>query len=195
MDAETNPDTENGYRPSQLSEPMISSTMGSNLAGVRQYNERLILQLIRRAGGMPKADIARATNLSAQTVSVIINRLIKEGLLDFVAMDIKSKPSEYRPLITADPVTERILSSIRIIMESNIDYEFRTTCVKPLVDEQIMEDIAKAINGARLLALQNFNNAQVLTPDFFENKELWSPGPAKSAYELVEMLIKECCKS
>ena len=81
MDPNTNPEIENGYRPSQPGDPMTSSPMGSNLAGVRQYNERLVLQLIRRAGGMPKADIARATHLSAQTVSVIINRLIKEGLL------------------------------------------------------------------------------------------------------------------
>jgi predicted NBD/HSP70 family sugar kinase len=48
---------------------------------VRQYNERLILQLIRRAGSLPKAEIARMTNLSAQTVSVIINRLLNDKLL------------------------------------------------------------------------------------------------------------------
>ena len=54
---------------------------GSNLLGVGQYNERLILQLIRRAGSLPKAEIARQTRLSAQTVSVIINRLLREKLV------------------------------------------------------------------------------------------------------------------
>ena len=54
---------------------------GSNLLGVGQYNERLVLQLIRRAGSLPKADIARMTHLSAQTVSVIINRLLKKKLV------------------------------------------------------------------------------------------------------------------
>lgn len=54
---------------------------GSNQLGVRQYNERLILQLIRRADSLPKAEIARMTNLSAQTVSVIINRLLNDKLL------------------------------------------------------------------------------------------------------------------
>lgn len=54
---------------------------GSNLLGVGQYNERLILQLIRRAGSLPKAEIARMTGLSAQTVSVIINRLLTNKLL------------------------------------------------------------------------------------------------------------------
>ncbi|MEZ5449167.1 MAG: helix-turn-helix domain-containing protein [Thiolinea sp.] len=56
-------------------------TGGSNLSGIAQYNERLILQLIRRAGSLTKAEIARLTHLSAQTASVIINRLIEEKLL------------------------------------------------------------------------------------------------------------------
>ncbi|MEZ5477999.1 MAG: ROK family transcriptional regulator [Thiolinea sp.] len=56
-------------------------TGGSNLTGIAQYNERLILQLIRRSGSLPKAEIARMTNLSAQTASVIINRLIQQKLL------------------------------------------------------------------------------------------------------------------
>ena len=54
---------------------------GSNLLGVSQYNERLILQMIRRAGSLPKAEIARRSKLSAQTVSVIINRLLRDKLL------------------------------------------------------------------------------------------------------------------
>ncbi|HPQ94240.1 MAG TPA: winged helix-turn-helix transcriptional regulator, partial [Thiolinea sp.] len=59
----------------------LHQTGGSNLTGIAQYNERLILQLIRRAGSLPKAEIARMTNLSAQTASVIINRLIEQQLL------------------------------------------------------------------------------------------------------------------
>lgn len=55
--------------------------LGTNQSGMRQFNERVVLQIIRRAGSMPKADIARVSNLSAQTVSVIINQLIDDGLL------------------------------------------------------------------------------------------------------------------
>lgn len=54
---------------------------GSNLSGIAQYNERLILQLIRRAGSLTKAEISRLTQLSAQTASVIINRLLEDELL------------------------------------------------------------------------------------------------------------------
>lgn len=58
-----------------------TQTGGSNLTGIAQYNERLVLQLIRRSGNLTKAEIARLTNLSAQTASVIINRLLDEELL------------------------------------------------------------------------------------------------------------------
>lgn len=54
---------------------------GSNQIGMSQFNERVVLQAIRFHGSMPKADIARLTNLSTQTISLIINRLLEEGLV------------------------------------------------------------------------------------------------------------------
>ena len=48
---------------------------GTTQNGVRLYNERLALSLIRRHGSLPKAEIARLTGLSAQTVSVIVRQL------------------------------------------------------------------------------------------------------------------------
>lgn len=54
---------------------------GSNQSGMRAYNERLVLSLIRRYGALAKAEIARLTGLSAQTVSVIMRALERDGLL------------------------------------------------------------------------------------------------------------------
>jgi len=54
---------------------------GSNQIGVRAYNERLVLALVRRHGAMARVDIARKTGLSAQTISVIIRELEKDGLI------------------------------------------------------------------------------------------------------------------
>src|SRR5882724_6615325 len=54
---------------------------GTTQSGVRLYNERLALSLIRKAGSLPKAEIARLTKLSAQTVSVIVRQLEADGLL------------------------------------------------------------------------------------------------------------------
>jgi predicted NBD/HSP70 family sugar kinase len=54
---------------------------GSNQVGMRQYNERVVLQAIRLHGSLPKADLARLTQLSTQTVSLIIDRLHGDGLV------------------------------------------------------------------------------------------------------------------
>src|SRR5262245_15067744 len=54
---------------------------GTNQSGVRLYNERLVLSLIRRHGSLPKAEIARLTGLSAQTITVIMRALERDGLV------------------------------------------------------------------------------------------------------------------
>jgi predicted NBD/HSP70 family sugar kinase len=59
---------------------------GSNQIGMRQYNERVVLQAIRLHGNVPKAELARLTHLSTQTVSLIIDRLHGDGLV------LKQKP-------------------------------------------------------------------------------------------------------
>lgn len=55
---------------------------GSRQSGVRAHNERLVLTLIRQMGPLAKARIARLTDLSAQTVSVIMRELEADGLLE-----------------------------------------------------------------------------------------------------------------
>jgi predicted NBD/HSP70 family sugar kinase len=54
---------------------------GSNQAGMRAHNERLVLSLVRQNGALAKSDIARITGLSAQTVSVIMRALEESGFL------------------------------------------------------------------------------------------------------------------
>ena len=54
---------------------------GINQTGVRAYNERLILSILQRNGGLPGSDIARRTGLSSQTASVILRKLEQDGLL------------------------------------------------------------------------------------------------------------------
>ncbi len=54
---------------------------GGDQLGLRAYNKRMILNLIRQYGALPKAEIARLTGLSAQAISVIVNGLLKEKLV------------------------------------------------------------------------------------------------------------------
>ena len=63
--------------PEKINDP----SGGSNESRVRDYNERLVLSLVRRHGSLAKSQIARRSGLSAQTVSVIMRSLEKDGLL------------------------------------------------------------------------------------------------------------------
>jgi hypothetical protein len=67
-----------GVAPAPPSSPIAS---GADQTGVRLYNERLILSLVRRFGQLSKIEVARMTGLSVQSTSAIMNRLQLDGLL------------------------------------------------------------------------------------------------------------------
>jgi predicted NBD/HSP70 family sugar kinase len=67
--------------PADRTSQQEGARRGTSQAGMRLYNERLALSLIRRSGSLPKAEIARLTGLSAQTCSVIVKQLEGDGLL------------------------------------------------------------------------------------------------------------------
>ncbi len=61
--------------------PFQLQSRGSSQGGLRQYNERVVLQAIRLHGAVPAAELARLTHLTAQTISLISKRLHEDGLL------------------------------------------------------------------------------------------------------------------
>ncbi len=61
--------------------PQLLRPRGSNHVGMRQFNERVVLQAVRLHGSVPKAELARLTGLSAQTIGLITTRLEDDGLL------------------------------------------------------------------------------------------------------------------
>ncbi len=97
----------------------------------------------------------------------MIGRLIGQGLVDYIAMDIKTDPAQYGLLAAEVCLYDRLLSSIRLIMERAPAYEFRTTCVDFLINDQTMRNIGRTIQGAKLYALQGVHLTNVLDPVFF----------------------------
>lgn len=67
--------------PEPASPPPLLRPRGSNHVGMRQFNERVVLQAIRLNGSLPKADLARLTGLTAQTIGLITTRLIDDDLV------------------------------------------------------------------------------------------------------------------
>ena len=78
----------------------------------------------------------------------VLKNLIDENLVDYIAMDLKTDPVLYKSYIKSDCGPDPILASIRILMASGIDYEFRTTCVKPIVTRETVENMSHLIQGA-----------------------------------------------
>ena len=83
--------------------------------------------------------------------------LLNEHLLDYIAMDIKNSENKY-PLTTGVKKVdmEKIKKSISIIMNSGVDYEFRTTLVDEFHKLEDMDGLGQLINGAPILYLQKF---------------------------------------
>jgi hypothetical protein len=67
------------FSPTQS--PAVYTSRGTDQSGVKLYNERLVLSLIRSHGSLSKTEIARRTGLSMQASSVIMKQLERDGLL------------------------------------------------------------------------------------------------------------------
>lgn len=107
----------------------------------------------------------------------MLERLIKEGMVDYIAMDIKASPERYSELAGADVDTGRIKRSAEIIMKSGVDYEFRTTVVPGLFKREDVEMIGKWLKGAGNYFIQGFRPDNCLDRSFrkkarFSGKEL-----------------------
>jgi pyruvate formate lyase activating enzyme len=87
----------------------------------------------------------------------VLNRLLKNELVDYVAMDIKTDLDKYNQLVRGNIDVNEIPKSIDIIMSSGKPYEFRTTCVSPFVTTDNIDQIGMLIKGAKSFFLQKCN--------------------------------------
>ena len=92
----------------------------------------------------------------------VLKALVEEGLVDYVAMDIKNSPKEYAKTVGLSKMDiSRIEESIRFLAQGNVEYEFRTTVVAQLHSEDSMASMGKwllqtAGKPVRRLFLQSF---------------------------------------
>ncbi len=81
---------------------MPSLNRGSNLAGVRHFNDRIVLQTLRVHGPLAKAELARLTGLTAQSIGLIVQRLENDGLLTR-QLPVRGKVGQPSVPIALDP--------------------------------------------------------------------------------------------
>ena len=85
--------------------------------------------------------------------------LLHDGILDYVAMDIKNSPQRYAEACGGVDILSEVQESVLLLQDSPTDYEFRTTVCKPLHTEKEMEEIGRWLKGAKRYFLQPFVNS------------------------------------
>ena len=86
----------------------------------------------------------------------MLKRLIGEGLVDYIAFDLKTSPGRYGELHTAPVDLDALQKSIDLTITGDVDYEFRTTCVPGFVSGEDVESMGAAIRGAKRWVFQQF---------------------------------------
>ncbi|MHB8139093.1 MAG: anaerobic ribonucleoside-triphosphate reductase activating protein [Smithellaceae bacterium] len=121
------------------------------------------IQKIRKIGFAVKLD----SNGSRPDV---LARLIKEKLLDFIALDIKAPGEEYKRVVNIPIDSAVIAECIQLVLKAKIPHEFRTTVVKSMLIPKDILAIAKEIAGAKRYVLQRFQPARTLNPEYSGEK-------------------------
>lgn len=104
-----------------------------------------------------------------------LKALVRGGLADYVAMDIKNSPEKYRETCGGIDSLDRVRESAAFLLAGGVDYEFRTTVVKPLHQAEDLAAIGSWLRGANRYYLQQFVDSGDLV------------GQGLSAYDSKEM--------
>lgn len=134
--------------------------------GEPTLNKEIIdfVQKIKKLGYLVKID----TNGSNPK---IIESLLKRGLVDYIAMDVKAPKNRYLEITRSsigENVSDLIEQSMVLLRNSDIDFEFRTTIVPELLNKEDILEIAKWIKGSKRYYIQNFIGSKTVDP-YFEN--------------------------
>lgn len=132
--------------------------------GEPTINEDLpeFMEKIKRAGFKVKLDTNGAFPQR-------LKELILNGLVDYVAMDIKSSPDMYAKTVGVNHLDfTAVDESRKFLMEKNVDYEFRTTVVRGIHRPRDILKAAKWIEGAEAYYLQQFKDSG----DLIDNRSL-----------------------
>lgn len=115
----------------------------------------------------------------------VLEDLISEGKLDSIAMDIKGPVLKYSEICGVAVDIDKIRRSITLIMNSGLDYEFRTT-VPPGFSHDDIKKTVKLVEGGNLYVLQQFRKPEN-TGDFTDIRNNLKPNTKEFFNEAVEI--------
>jgi pyruvate formate lyase activating enzyme len=146
------------------------------------------MQLIKGKGFLVKLD----TN---GTMPAVVEKAIREGVVDYIAMDVKNTFEFYDDTVKAKVNTDSIKKSISIIMDAGekglIDYEFRTTILPKYHDIDSLKKIAQMISGSKRYALQQFKPEDALVDSGFITEASYRIKEIEQFAKIFEPHVKE----
>lgn len=121
----------------------------------------------------------------------VLRDLYSKNLLDYVAMDIKNVLDKYTTIVGKNVDIREIQQSISIIMNSGIDYEFRTTIVPKFHSIDEIKQIVSLIDGADCFVLQEFVPDHAINQDLSAKNSIFD----SSNSSILDDLINFCKNS
>jgi len=97
-----------------------------------------------------------------------LEQLLREQLLDYIAIDIKTSFSKYSLVTDQKDIETLVKKSIHITMSSEVPYEFRTTCVPGIIDGDDLREIGEEVKGAKKYTLQQFRALKTYDKTFLK---------------------------
>ena len=122
----------------------------------------------------------------------MLERLIRAKLVDYLAMDIKSDADNYEKSVGVKIDFKKLEKSVKIIMTSGLPYEFRTTMVPGLVNQEIFLAMGSLIKGAKKWYLQNFKSDTDLVDASFKHQKSFSSREMKEFVQLGKGFVEIC---
>jgi pyruvate formate lyase activating enzyme len=122
----------------------------------------------------------------------MLKKVLAEKLVDYLAMDLKAAPEDYEKATGTKFPFDKIRQSVKLIMESGVPYEFRTTCVPGYIDEKSVEEMGEFIAGADKWYLQNFKSDADLIDKSLRGRPGFTAKEMKEFAEIGRKHVKLC---
>ncbi len=116
----------------------------------------------------------------------LLSDLIKENLLDYIALDLKGPPDKYPFIVSRNIDFARIKESLTILRNSSLNYEVRTTVVPGFLDTTEFLKMLPLLQGVKKYILQQFRSGKRLDPSWQEI----SPYPPKKLKQFQNLLTR-----
>lgn len=125
-----------------------------------------------------------------------LNSLLNQNLVDYIALDLKAPLiwKKYRRVINIDnkEIFDKILKSAELLINSKIDYEFRTTIVPTLLEKDDIREIIRQIEGAKKYVLQDFINNKEMVNEEYRNIKPYPKTFLEEMAKEARSYVNEC---